>query len=230
MKVLAIKNIGIEGTGTFGKYLSGKSGELVTIDLQNGDACPKTTDGFDLVIILGGPMNVYETTKYPFLIDEMKLIEDGLKQEKKMVGFCLGSQLIASALGAKVFKNRAKEIGWYDVSLTDDGKKSHLFLTLPEQFRAFQWHGDTFDLPASALHLAESKLCTNQAFAYKNVVGLQFHIEVEPEDILAWCNAYADELNSEMGEGGKAGIEADTKTDAQVTSNLAEKFYRNLLG
>lgn len=133
---------------------------------------------FDLLVILGGPMNIYEADKYPWLTTEKKFIETAIREEKKVLGICLGSQLIADVLGARVFQNPDKEIGWLPITLTEKARNTQLFSELPQQFQVFHWHSDTFNLPQNAVHLARSEACENQAFLYgSNVLALQFHIE-----------------------------------------------------
>ena len=141
------------------------------------DKLPKVSS-FDWLMILGGPMNIYEEIENPWLHAEKKLIEQAIKKQKLVLGICLGAQLIADVLGGSVTKNKYKEIGWHPVSLTPEAKKSFIFKNFPAKFQAFHWHGDTFQIPHSALHVAKSEGCTNQAFDYNgHVVGLQFHLE-----------------------------------------------------
>ncbi|MGX5817552.1 type 1 glutamine amidotransferase [Chitinophaga lutea] len=124
-----------------------------------------------MLIVMGGPMGVYEDEQYPWLAREKALIREAVAKDMPVLGICLGSQLIASALGAKVYPNATKEIGWFPVRLFDD--------TAPDPTTVFHWHGDTFDLPEGAVHLAESAVCKNQAYRVgEKVIGLQFHFEV----------------------------------------------------
>ncbi len=135
-------------------------------------------DEFDFLIILGGPMNVYEDEKYPWLIEEKKFIASVIQNNKKVLGICLGAQLIADVLGAPVKNNSNKEIGFFNTSLTDKAKANLIFNNVPGDFVAFHWHGDTFDIPDNAVKLASSSACQNQGFIYNNkVVALQFHLE-----------------------------------------------------
>jgi len=141
-------------------------------------------DLFDWLIILGGPMNVYEEDRYPWLADEKRFIEKAVRQEKRVLGICLGAQLIADVLGARVKRNRDKEIGWFPVLQIETGPRSNLFEYLPGTFLTFHWHGDTFDLPAGAILAARSEGCDHQAFVYGDrVVGLQFHLETTREGV-----------------------------------------------
>jgi GMP synthase (glutamine-hydrolysing) len=145
--------------------------------LHDGQQMPATSQ-FDWLVILGGPMNVYEEQEYPWLAAEKRLIAEAIAQKMIVIGICLGAQLIADVLGARVYRNSQPEIGWFPVSLTEKANASPVFKGLPCRFNAFHWHGDTFDIPAGAIGLARSDACVNQAFMYgQRVIGLQFHLE-----------------------------------------------------
>jgi GMP synthase (glutamine-hydrolysing) len=149
------------------------------------------------LIIMGGPQSVYEQAKFPYLRDEMLLIEDALKHNKPILGVCLGSQLLAAAVGANVYPGRQKEIGWHRVTLTDFAASDALFSGAPKSFTAFHWHGDIFDLPRGATPLAFSALTAHQAFRYaKNAYGLLFHLEVTLPQINDIAETFADELQA----------------------------------
>ncbi|MBI3581387.1 MAG: type 1 glutamine amidotransferase [Nitrospinae bacterium] len=231
MKALAVKNTGVEGPGSLAVYLEKKGCEITYADLEKGDKLPPSPEGYSLVMFMGGPMNVYEEDKYPFLRDELKFIERCLLNGTKMVGFCLGAQMFARALGAKVKKNHKKEIGWFDLRLTDDGAGEPLLKGLPKKFNVFQWHGDTFDIPAGAKLLASSELCANQAFVYRTALGLQFHLEVEGErDVREWSELYIDELKRERGDKGMELILSETRRGMPGLRPIAQRFYDNLYG
>jgi GMP synthase-like glutamine amidotransferase len=134
-------------------------------------------DEFDWLVIMGGPMNIYEEDKYPWLAREKRFIWDSIASNKIVLGICLGGQLIADVLGGKVRRNLYKEIGWHPIKLTSEGQKSRIFSVLPKTFMAFHWHGDTFEIPPQALRAAESEACANQAFMLGKAIGLQFHLE-----------------------------------------------------
>jgi GMP synthase-like glutamine amidotransferase len=136
----------------------------------------------DLLVIMGGPMGVYEEDKYDWLKPEKEFIFSAIRADKKVLGICLGAQLIASVLGANVYPNDQKEIGWWPVKKVETGDQHIFSAILPEEFVVFHWHGDTFDLPSEAIHLLRSDLCVNQAFLYRDqVLGLQFHPEAIPD-------------------------------------------------
>ena len=131
------------------------------------------------MIVMGGPMNIYEEKKYPWLLREKCFIEDATKTGKVVIGICLGAQIIADVLGANVYAGEHKEIGWFPIFRTKEAGESIVFRDFPSELEVFHWHGDSFDLPSGCIRLAESAACPNQAFIYdERVVGLQFHLEV----------------------------------------------------
>jgi GMP synthase-like glutamine amidotransferase len=183
MKIHYLQHVTFEGPGIILKWAESKGYSVTATRFFRGDDPPLMED-FDLLIIMGGPMGVYDEHKFPWLAEEKQFISETINKKRKVLGICLGAQLIASALGAKVYPNAQKEIGWFPVKLTEAGKSSGFFTGFQEIFSAFHWHGDTFDLPEGAHRLAESEACRNQAFAYgSNVLALQFHLEVERENI-----------------------------------------------
>ena len=152
-------------------------------------------DNVDWLIVMGGPMGVYDEDKYPWLKQEKNFIKQFIEGGKTVLGICLGSQLIAGVLGAKVFPNRYKEIGWFKIRTTGQAEKEDLFNFFPEEAVVFHWHGDTFNLPAGAVHLAENEACKNQAYIYdERVIGLQFHIEVTKNLLNEMLDGGNDEL------------------------------------
>jgi len=150
-------------------------------------------DELDLLVILGGPMSVYQEREYPWLVEEKAFVREAIDRGKKVLGICLGAQMLAEVLGAKVSRAPHKEIGWHRMTRTAE---RHPWLEhLPEAFVSFSWHGDTFELPAGARHLAFSEACRNQAFAYgDNVLALQFHLESTPRAIGRMLSEWADEI------------------------------------
>ncbi len=195
MSILIIKNIESEGPGTIEDYLKRKKISYGIVELGAGEILP-SLDNIDTLIILGGPMGVYEMDKYPHLRTCSRLIREAINREIKILGICLGAQMIAYCLGGNVFLGNEKEIGWHYIELTGEGIKDPLMRQLAihptvgdfwRRFKVFHWHGDTFDLPADTVLLASSKIYKNQAFRYgNNVYGFQFHIEVTREMINEW--------------------------------------------
>lgn len=230
--VLMLKHISIEGGGTIDDYLLSAGWKIDKRELWNGDAVPSKLD-YDVILIFGGPMNVYEEDKYPFLKDEDKLIKEAIKKDIPTLGICLGAQLIAKASGARVTKNivrqaHQKEIGWYKVNLTDAGKKDPVFKGFGESFDVFQWHGDTFGIPEKGTLLSTAELCTNQALKVgKNIYGLQFHLEVTEDMIYKWIDSYDEELASLKGVIDVEKIRSDTVKNFSTYKDRALIFCKN---
>ncbi len=197
------------------------------VRLFDGEPVPKDLERYSGFIILGGPMNVYEEDKYPYLKDEDSLIKRGIERSIPILGICLGGQLIAKACHAKVRKGTQKEIGWYELNLTSDGGQDPAFKGFSEKLTVFQWHGDTFDIPEGAAHIASSALFRNQAYRIgEKVYGLQFHLEVTEEMIRQWMSEYQDELSS-LDYTDPDRIIKDTTKNINRLNHHAELFYDN---
>ncbi len=228
MNVLIIKHIEIEGPGLIESFLKKEVIPFQILNLEKGPRLPKC-DEFTHIVILGGPMNVYEEEKYPFLREEDLFIKKAFKSGKALLGICLGAQLIAKALGARVFNSPAKEIGWYDVSLTRIGCLDPLFSSFPKTFSVFQWHGDTFEIPQGAKLIATSSSVPHQAFRYGGkVYGLQFHLEVTGEMINKWVEAYEEEFVDEKNpQALKTEILIKTGINIEGYTRRAMEFLKN---
>ena len=195
-KILILKHVDIEGPGALGDFLDEQG-----VDYSLVDAC--FNDGQDLekihmenlggLVILGGPMNVYEDEKYPFLKKEKSFLYQAIDSNIPVMGICLGAQLVAAVLGARVRRGPVKEIGWFDIFLTQEAKSDPLLKDFGKEIKVYQWHEDTFDLPSGAVLLAQAN-GMNQAFRYKDCVwGFQFHVEIDADMIKSWCQAYIRE-------------------------------------
>ncbi len=193
------------------------------------DTLPSISD-FDLLIVLGGPMNVYEHDHYPWLVEEKKFIKTAINAQKKVVGICLGAQLIADVLNAKVIKNEHKEIGWFPIYQTHDAENIKLLDNLPNPFFAFHWHGDTFDIPKGATRFAASSACGNQGFIYSNrVIGLQFHLEMTSDGINSLlCNCAADITEGKYIQSEKE-ILAQSKVLIGHTNEYMKILFSNII-
>ena len=172
-----------------------EAGHRVSDSPLYAGAVPPALDEIDWLVVMGGPMNIYETDRYPWLAAEQAYIRAAISAGKRVLGVCLGAQLIADVLGGPVTRNPVKEIGWLPVSLTPDGLAAPLFAGFPPEFPAFHWHGDTFVLPPGAVHLAQSAGCASQAFSYRErVVGLQFHLESSADSIARLLTHCPDDI------------------------------------
>lgn len=231
MNVLIIVHVGLEGPGLVEDCLRERSIPYEIRNLEAGEGLPRIDD-FTHVVILGGPMNVYEEDRYPFLREEDLFIKEALQRGRRMMGICLGSQLMAKALGAKVFRAPVKEIGWFGVSLTSDGLSDPLFSDFPKTFSVFQWHGDTFELPRGSRLLATSGTVPNQAFRYgEKAYALQFHPEVTEGIIRQWIEGYEEELTSEFVPLPSRGrILRDTQENLNRSLQRGRKLFYRFFG
>jgi GMP synthase (glutamine-hydrolysing) len=192
-RVLVVQHEQFEGPGTLAQALSGC--ELRIVRTYAGEAVPGALDAEGLVV-LGGGMGVYEADRYPHLRDEMRLLGDSVRAARPVLGICLGSQLLAAALGGEVAKAPRKEIGWFGVELLSGARDDALFSASPTAFTAFHWHGDTFTLPRGAVPLAASALTPLQAFrAGPRAWGVQFHLETDDQVLDAMLGSGDAELS-----------------------------------
>jgi GMP synthase (glutamine-hydrolysing) len=174
MRVHCLQHESYESLGCIEDWINKKGYPLSSTKFYKGEKLPPLKK-FDFLIIMGGPMGVYDEEKYPWLKDEKRFIKDSISNNKIILGICLGSQLLADALGSRIFKNNFKEIGWFPVQIKRDTK---FFKDFPAVINVCHWHGDTYDLPEGAVHAGESEGCKNQAFYFNdNLLGLQFHLE-----------------------------------------------------
>lgn len=188
----------------------------------------RSIKGAELLIVLGGPIGVYETDNYPFLNAEIALIEYRLSRNLPTMGICLGSQLMAKALGGRVFQGAVREIGWGAVELTDDGRSSCLKALEDDDAVVLHWHGDTFDLPRQATRLASNQNYENQAFAYgRNALALQFHLEADPRQLEEWYVGHAVELAS--SNVSIADLRVATQRHAKGLALRADDIFGNWL-
>ena len=186
-KLLVLQHVAHELLGTLNPLLKRAGFRIRYVNFARCPGAQPCLDGYDGLIVLGGPMSVNDSNRLPHLMTELKLIEDAMRRDVPVLGICLGAQLIAKTLGADVYPNREKEIGWYDVSPTEQAGNDPLLMALQKTEKIFQWHGETFDIPKSTSHLAFSSLCINQAFRYgARVYGFQFHMEVDEPMIHRW--------------------------------------------
>jgi len=196
MQVYSFQHVPFEGPAHIAEWAQNRDISLQKIALYENEPFP-SLDSCDAMIVMGGPMGANDEHAYPWLKKEKQFIEKAIETDRVVIGICLGAQIIASVLGARVFKNANKEIGWLSVNKIPTVDQSILWKSLPERFMAFHWHGDTFDIPSGAVHLAESEACKNQGFVFENrIVGLQFHLESTRLSIEALIENCGSELIS----------------------------------
>ncbi|BAY91269.1 MULTISPECIES: type 1 glutamine amidotransferase [unclassified Tolypothrix] len=196
MRIHCLQHVPFEGLASIAQWATQQGHIISATQFYNGDNLP-SVDDLDWLIVMGGPMNIYEYDQYPWLKTEKDFIEAAIQKNKVVIGICLGSQLIADVLGSKVYQGREKEIGWYPITLTPEAHNYSVFASFPQSFNVFHWHGDTFDLPPGAVRIAYSEVCANQAFIYGDqVLGLQFHLESTKESVSQIIENCAAELVS----------------------------------
>lgn len=189
-----LQHVPFEGLGSIESWLVDNGHTLSSTHLYEQEALPDIT-AFDMLIVMGGPMGIYDYHEHPWLKPEKKFIRACIDAGKPVLGICLGAQLIADVLGGKVTRNPEKEIGWFSIEVTAEGRDTAIGQLLAEADDTFHWHGDTFAIPPGAIHLARSDACEHQAFLYDGrVLGLQFHLEVTPAGAAALCSECAHEL------------------------------------
>ena len=188
---MVIQNIECEGLGSLANLFELDGFNLTILNSQSS-LIPTDLTSYSGIIILGGPMSVYDN--YVFLKNEQKLIKKAVDMKIPTLGICLGSQLIAEAMGGKVYPGNLKEIGWHDIEITENGSREIFNGIATLTNTVFQWHGDTFDLPKSAIILAKSDAYV-QAFRIKTAIGIQFHIEVDESMIEEWLKVYSKEVS-----------------------------------
>jgi GMP synthase-like glutamine amidotransferase len=194
LSIQTLTHVPFEGLGCIEEWISANNHSVSFTKLYEEYTLP-AIDTFDWLIIMGGPMGVYDEAIHPWLTDEKAFIKQAIDAGKTIIGICLGSQLIAEILNARVYPNKQKEIGWYDLKMSTDGKDEPILTDFEETFPVFHWHGDTYDLPVGSIRLFSSEICLNQAFLYnKNVLGLQFHFEVTEESMAEMVKHGAQEL------------------------------------
>jgi GMP synthase-like glutamine amidotransferase len=183
LSIHTLMHVPFEGLGCIEQWITRNGHSLNYTHFYENYQLPNADD-IDWLIIMGGPMGVNDKDVYPWLAEEKACIRQAIDNGKTVIGICLGSQLIAEVLGAKVYPNKQKEIGWFDVKLSETAKIHPLFDGFEDKFPVFHWHGDTFDLPTGSIHLISSDVCLNQAFLYNDsVLGLQFHFEVTEQTL-----------------------------------------------
>lgn len=232
-KVLVFQHVAHKILGTLNPTLKSSGLNMRYVNFERTPDDHPSVQKYNGLIILGGHMGVYEAEKYKHIKVEMQLIEEALKKDIPILGICLGAQLLAHVLGAPVRKNPEKEIGWCDIDLTDEGLKDPLLSHFKPREKIFQLHGDTFDIPQSAVHLAKSDVCHGQAFRYgEKVYGFQFHLEVDQPMIQRWLDnpRNYDEMFSTHQNFSKEQISLETEEFLPHSMDLSRQTFEKFIG
>jgi GMP synthase-like glutamine amidotransferase len=229
--LLVLQHIGCEPPAAYEDELLARGLSLERVQLDRGDRLPDWS-GYAGIVAMGGPMGTYEDDVHPWLVEEMGLIADAVHAGKPFWGVCLGAQLLAASLGARVAPGAQPEVGVLPVELTATAASDPVFSAAPASFAALQWHGDTYELPPGATQLARSRLYEQQAFVFRNAYALQFHLEVSPSLVAEWGEvpAYATSLARLPGDTSLARlVEQTTAIQASAIPLARELFARWLV-
>ena len=226
----ALYHIPTETLGLVKTCLLERGMDVIEHHLHEGQKVPSLSREIEALIVMGGPMSVHDTQRYSFLDAEVEFIQKTIISKRPVLGVCLGSQLIAKALGARVYPNDIREVGWHPIEMLPEARDDKLFSETPQTFNVLQWHGDTFDLPQGAVHLARSDRCINQAFRWgSSTWGLQFHLEVTPDMIETWIQD-EESLSYIRGAGEDPQVIIEkTPTMFSTLRPLAEKIILQFL-
>jgi GMP synthase-like glutamine amidotransferase len=231
MDVLVLQHIACEPPGEYETVLRELGANLHRVELDEGDPLP-APGSFDAIVAMGGPMSVNDDAELPWLTDEKRLIAESVRAGVPYFGACLGVQLLAASLGARVYAGPDPEVGVLPVTLTADGAADPLFAGLPRTFPTLQWHGDTFDLPEGAVLLAGSPAYPHQAFRYgRAAYGVQFHVEVTGDMAREWATvpAYVRSLEQTLGAGAAPGLFDEFDRAAAGMQLVARQMFERWL-
>lgn len=231
-KLLVCQHVAYEILGTLNPLFKSAGFRIRYVNFGRHPHAEPSLDGYRGLVLLGGPMNVDEVDRHPHLDTEVRLVQEAIERGIPILGICLGAQLIAKALGGRVEPNCEKEIGWYDLNVTREAKSDPLLSHFSDTEKIFQWHGDTFEIPRGALHLATSSACANQAFRYgDNVYGFQFHLEVDEPMIHRWLQVpvHREEIERLNGKVDPDRIRHETPSYLGRLKELSERTFGEFL-
>jgi GMP synthase (glutamine-hydrolysing) len=232
MRLLVFQHVAAEPLGTLDPLIRARGHRVRFVNFEREPDAVPSVDRYRGLIVLGGPMNVEDHGHRRHLVTEMRAIERALHQGKPVLGICLGAQLLAHVLGARVRRADQTEIGWYDLKTTESGAGDPVLQAFAPDARVFQWHSYTFDLPTGAVQLARTASCEQQAFRYgDNAYGVQFHPEVDAPLISRWMRRpdYAEELCALAGTGGTAAIASEVPSAASALVERSERAFNAFL-
>ena len=227
-RILVCQHVAFEILGTLNPLFKSYGFRIRYVNFGREPEVRPSLDHYHGLVLLGGPMSACDDVNHPHLVTEIELVREGIDRGLPVLGICLGAQLMARALGAEVRPNPAPEIGWYEVSLTEDGRRDPVFAHFGERERIFQWHGDTFDIPDGGVHLASSTTCHHQAFRYGDrAYALQFHLEVDPPLIERWLTVpvHREELRALGGAVDPDCIRVETRERIGRAQRLGDRTF-----
>ena len=224
--ILVLQHIACEPPAAFEDALRSRGLDVARVELDEDDPLPDWRD-FPAIVVMGGPMGAYDEADHPWLVDEKRALREAVDADVPVWGVCLGAQLLAAALGARVYRGDRPEVGLLPVHLTSAAAEDPVFRHAPSSFPTLQWHGDSFDLPEGATLLAGSPAYPHQAFRVGRSYGLQFHIEVPLGLATEWADvpAYAKSLEATLGPGSLDRLLADVADHEDVTVPLARDLF-----
>ena len=231
-RLLVFQHVAFEILGTLNPLLKKSGFRIRYVNFERDPDAVPNVDGYHGLVVLGGPMNVDQVEAHPHLAAEVSAIRQAIEGDIPVLGICLGAQLIARALGAPVTVNPEKEIGWYDVAVSDAGREDPLFAHFADTEKIFQWHGDTFAIPAGATHLASTPSCRHQAFRHGDkVYGFQFHMEVDEPLIERWLTVpvHQEEIRASDGRIEPDRIRAETDAHIRSLKRLARRTFEEFI-
>ena len=231
MKVLVLQHIACEPPAVYEDVMRERDARLTRVELDEGET-PPPWRAFDAIVAMGGPMGTYDEGEHPWLVAEKALIGEAVRAGKPFFGACLGVQLLAASLGARVYKGPVPEVGVLPVRLTDEGRADPLFAGFPDEVPCLQWHQDTFDLPDGAVRLFESNVYANQAFRVgRAAYGIQFHLEIDERLAEEWSRVPAYERSAEqtLGQGGLTRMLDDFRVRADDMQALGRTMFSRWL-
>lgn len=231
-RILVFQHVAAEPLGTFDPLIRARGHRIRYLNFSREPDAQPRGERYDALVVLGGPMMPDQQQQYPHLAVECRTIDQFIAADKPVLGICLGSQLIAHTLGAPLFPARAWEIGWYPLEITADGQQDALLQHYPDQQPVYQWHGYTFELPASAHHLAQSAACDAQAFRYGDQCwGFQFHLELDQRLIKRWLGMpqYLEELAEADLPHSAEDIMAHTQQHIEASVKTSQRVFNAFL-
>ena len=230
MRVLVLQHIACEPPGVFEDVLRERDAELHRVELDEGEALPDWR-AFDAIVAMGGPMSANDDAELPWLTNEKRAIGEAVRAGKPYWGVCLGVQLLASSLGARVYAGALPEVGLLPVELTDEGRSDPVFGDMDGDLVTLQWHGDTFELPEGAVRLAASPAYANQAFRFLRAYGVQFHLEVSAEMARTWADVpeYVTSLERTLGAAEAPAFLAAIEANADGMRAAGRRLFERWL-